>query len=253
MSVNDRATAVLGEMVKRADLQGFVSNPGLPMTSSAHYSEHVIMYTATWPVACVVDGAPPGKNGRLFTVPVGKPTKVPFLAGKFMLDHYGYTGIVQVMEYEQHDEEGNVIGVTYDVETAHKESLEKGREQDEIRFMQWVTDMTTDYINRADGKQKVPPPPPEPIRLIIERRNYKMQDYGIKPIGYRDPIDEMNEARDRENAHLKAQVADLNSKLNLLLQQAGVKTDGDTDGDTGVQNMPAANRPGRGGKPRSGR
>jgi hypothetical protein len=218
------------------------------MTAGMHYTEFVIMYTACDEVCCTVDGAPPGKDGRKFTVPVGKPVKVPWLAGKFMLDHFQYTGVVQVMEHEQLDDDGNVIGVSYDVEDARVRSLELGREQDEVRFMRWVSDMTQDYVNRADGKQKVPPPPPDCIKRIIERRNYKMQDYGIKPIGFRDPIDEMNEARDSENAMLKAQVADLNSKINLLLKMKETEIE-----SANVQSVPATDRPGTGRPPRRGR
>src|SRR5215471_3904203 len=160
------------------DLQGMVSNPGLPMTAGLHYTEFVIMYTACDEVCCTVDGAPPGKDGRKFTIPINKPVRVPWLAGKFMLDHYGYTGGVQVREIEQTDEDGNVIGVTYDTESARAESLAKGVEQDQIRWQRFVTDMVEDFVKRS----KTVPPPPEAIVKIIERRGYKMQDFGIKPI-----------------------------------------------------------------------
>jgi len=53
---------------------------------------------------------------------------------------------------------------------------------------------------------------------IIARRNYKLADYGIKPIGFEDPVDVANKAMADENKTLKAQVADLNSKFEAFMK-----------------------------------
>jgi len=198
---------------------GVVPSPGLPMTAAMHYTSTMVLFTAMDPVETVVDGAPPGPRGRLFIVPVNKPTKVPHEAGRFILDHLGYTGVVRVNEEETLDEEGNVIGLSYDVETARQESLAKGKEHDEIRFRRFVADMMADYVSRKDGKSLAPPPPPDVILRVIERRGYKLQDYGIKPVGFEDPADLKQKAIEDENRTLKAQMADLNSKFELMLRQ----------------------------------
>jgi len=198
---------------------GVIPSPGLPMTAAMHYTSTMVLYTALDRVETVVDGAPPGPNGRLFIIPVNKPTKVPWEAGRFILDHLGYTGVVRVKEEETVDEDGNVIGLSYDVESAREESLTKGKEHDEMRFRRFVADMMADYVSRKDGKSLAPPPPPESILRIIDRRGYKLQDYGIKPIGFEDPADLKQKAIEDENRTLKSQMADLNSKFELLLRQ----------------------------------
>lgn len=219
-----------------------VSNPGLPMTAPLHYSSTVVLYTAVDPIEVIVDGAPPGPNGRLFKIPTGKPVKVPHEAGRFIIEHLGYTGVVRVREEEQKDKDGNVIGITYDVESAKIESLEKTKQMDEVRWHQFISDMVEDFVK----KNKPVPPPPEAINRIIKRRGYRMQDFGVKPIGFKDPVDEMNAARDAENKELKDQVADLNSKLNLLLKQQAMKEGaGNDDGkDANVQSVPTTDRSG---------
>lgn len=231
-----------------------VSNPGLPMTAALHYLEYHVMYSAVDRVECVVDGAPPGKNGRLFIVEPGKPTKVPWAAAKFMLDHLGYTGVVVVPEYEKTDEDGNVIGIEYDIATAKAESEAKTVEQDEWRWRRFVNDMVEDFVKKG----KPVPPPPEAINRIIIRRGYKMQDYGIKPIGFKDPIDERNEAIIKENAELKAQMKVFQAQMDLLIKQGAAKDAAkeaakDAHDNADVHNVPTADRAGTGRKPRGAR
>lgn len=237
-------------------LQGMLSNPGLPATAALYQTSTMVLFTALDKVATVVDGAPPGKNGRLFIVEPNKPVKVPYEAGRFIIEHLGYTGVVRVNEQEKLDDEGNVIGIEYDVATARDESLAKGKEQDSIRWQRFISDMVTDFVKQS----KPVPPPPEAIVRIIERRGYRMQDYGVKPIGFQDPVDMKQAAMESENATLRTQVNDLMSKMDLLIKQGSgreaiqeAKDENAKDSDANVQDMPAANRPSGGGKPRSRR
>lgn len=191
---------------------GALANPGLPMTASMHYTSTMVLYTAMDEVRCVVDGAPPGPNGRLFIVPPNKPTKVPYIAGKFILEHLAYTGVVRVEEVEEE------LGITYLVDEARESSLALGKEQDGLIWRQYISDMMDDYIARRDGKNKVPPPPPQRILNIINRRGYKLSDYGIKPLGFQDPVDVESARIKQENASMKLQLADLNSKFETLIR-----------------------------------
>lgn len=220
---------------------GMIPNPGLPMQASMYYGKTMVMYTAGDRVEAVVDGAPVGPNGRLFVVDVNDPTEVPWEAGRFMLEHLGYTGVVRVDEIDVRDEKGRRTGTEYDIEKAHAESEAKLLAYDQLIWQQFISDMMEDYVSRRDGKNKAVPPPPARINRIIQRRGYKLLDYGIKPIGFEDPNDVNARAMAEENQTLKAQVADLNSKFEafMKMQSAGigggtnVKEEGDDDNESG--------------------
>lgn len=145
-----------------------------------HYGEAMVLYSAEEEVVVVVDGAPPdmyGHEGRKFTIKPGKPTKVPYEAGRFILDHFLYTGVVRVLETETES------GVSYDVERAKRESAELLKAEDHSRFMRFVNDAVDDYI-----KRNKPVPPPSPAMLdIIKRRGYDLKKFGITPIGWEEP------------------------------------------------------------------
>lgn len=223
------------------NLTGHSSNPGLPDHAPLFYTSDMVLFTVTERVEAVVDGARPGKNGRLFIVEPGKPIKVPWEAGRFILEHLAYTGVVRVAEIEKKDEDDNVIGISYDVEAAKANSLAKCAEADELRFRQYVADCMQDFIARPDGKTKVPPPPPPPLLRIIERRGYKLDDYGIKPLGYKDPNMEHRQKLEAENADIKAKFDSLQAQMTALINAQNVKnakenTDGQNaeDEDTGA-------------------
>lgn len=185
------------------------------------YGEAMVLYTSER-VACVVDGAPPGKHGRLFIVEPGKTTKVPYEAGRFILDHLGYTGVVRVEEEETEE------GTHYNLQKAREESESLLAAQDEKRFHQFVTDCVEDYVKR----NKPVPQPPESILAVIHRRGYDLKKFGIVPIGWEDPeknsrvaqleeqvkkMGEMLAARtqsdlERENAELREKVLELQTK-----------------------------------------
>lgn len=221
---------------------GMVPNPGLPMQASMYYGKTMVMYTAGDRVEAVVDGAPVGPNGRLFVVDVNDPTEVPWEAGRFMLEHLGYTGVVRVDEIDVRDERGRRTGTEYDIEKAQAESEAKLLAYDQLIWQQFISDMMEDYVSRRDGKNKAVPPPPERISRIIKRRGYKLLDYGIEPIGFEDPMDVSTKAMAEENKSLRTQVADLNSKFEAFMKmqaqgpQGGTNVttqESDTGDDTG--------------------
>jgi hypothetical protein len=173
--------------------------PGAPVVA-AHFGEAMVMYSESERVECVVDGAPPGDNGRLFIVEPGKPKKVPYEAGRFMLDHLGYTGVVRVAVTETDS------GSTFDLKTAKAESLAKLEKGDDLRFKAWLAGIIEDYVKRS----KPVPEPDESIMRIIERRGYNLKSYGITPIGWAE-----KEKHDDVEA-LRSQVAALTAKLSQL-------------------------------------
>jgi len=175
-----------------------------------NYGERMVLYTAADKVEAVVDGAAPGKNGRLFIVEPNKPTQVPYEAGRFILEHLAYTGVVRVDEWEQKDDDGNVTGITYDVDGAKVASLALSAAADKQRFDQYVRDCVSDYIANPKGAKPVPQPSP-PILAIIERRGYDLRKYGITPIGWEEPD------KDKKLADMQKQI----DQMTALLQQSG--------------------------------
>ena len=184
--------------------------PGVQVMA-ATYHDTMVLYTATDEVRAVVDGARPGPNGRLFVVPPGKPTKVPYEAGRFILEHLGYTGVVRVLEQETE------TGVTWDVDAAREESLLKSEAEDTKRLQQYVTDSVEDYVKR----NKPVPPPPDSIMKIIERRKFDLKRFGIRPIGFADPAQEQADDLAAENKNLKNQLAILSEQVAQLMKAQG--------------------------------
>lgn len=173
--------------------------PGAASTAF-RYHDYMILYTEGEEVCCVVDGAPPGPDGRKFTVTPGKAIKVPYEAGRFILDHLAYTGVVRVTEIE------GDTGTTYDIAAAKTESLAKFEEEDARRWREYVEYCITDKINN----KKAVPATPDSIKRIIARRNYRLADFGIAPIGEIQPQDSAMKA-------MQAQIAELTAKLKDAL------------------------------------
>jgi hypothetical protein len=183
--------------------------PGTPVVM-AHYGESMVLYSAGLRVEAEVSGAPPvlddpkgdpdKHTGRTFVIPVGKATKVPYEAGRFILDHLGYTGVVRV------DVKESESGTKYDIEKAKRESEEKLKRGDEIMFKSWLTGVIDDFVKR----NKPVPAPEGNVLAIIERRGYDLRKYGITPIGWGE------KAADDEKAELKKQIADLQAQVALL-------------------------------------
>lgn len=172
-----------------------------------NYGESMVLYSAIERVAAVVDGARPGPNGRLFIVEPGKAVKLSYEAGRFILDHYAYTGVVRVDEVETDD------GIIYDIEKAKKDSLALTEEQDTKRFQQYVSDVVTDYLNQ----KKPAPQTPDVIKKIVERRGYDLKKYGIFPLGERESANmEKLTALEKENKEKDDQLSRLQQQLAAL-------------------------------------
>lgn len=174
-----------------------------------HYGEAMVLFTAGDAVETVVDGAPVGPEGRLFRIAPGRPKKVPYEAGRFILEHLAYTGVVRVEETETD------TGIEYDIEGAKKASLALLEKQDNARFQVYVASVVEDYIS----KNKPVPPPSPPILAIIERRGFDLKKYGIKPIGWSDPEKERMDAQAKENADLKDELLALRNQMAALSAQ----------------------------------
>ena len=194
--------------------------PGVQV-QAATYHDTMVLYTATDEVRTVVDGARPGPNGRLFIIEPGKATKVPYEAGRFILEHLGYTGVVRVEETETDS------GVTWDVEKAEQESLAKSEEEDNKRLRQFVSDMVTDFVQR----NKPVPSPPESIMRIIERRKFDLKRFGIRPIGFTDPAQEAQDELAAENKSLKDRLAIMEAQMAQLLGSGKDEEDKPVEGE----------------------
>jgi hypothetical protein len=166
------------------------------------YGERIVLYTAGDRVECVVDGAPVGPNGRLFIINPNKPQQVPYEAGRFILEHLAYTGVVRVNEHETD------TGIEYDIEGAKKESLALLEAMDRQRYDQFCRDCVTDYIANPNGAKPVPQPSPA-IMAILQRRGWDLKSRGIVPIGWEEPKRDDPRVEDLQNqlVQLRAQLA----------------------------------------------
>lgn len=184
------------------------------------YGERMVLFTAGDPVECVVDGAPVGPNGRLFKIRPNKPQQVPFEAGRFILEHLAYTGVVRV------EEKGTDTGIEYDIEGAKRDSLALLDQMDRTRFNAYVSGVVEDYV-----KQNKPVPQPSPaIMAIIERRGYDLKRFGIVPIGWADPEKERILKAEEQNKSLQSQLSVLQSQLAALQNQVTDSEDGKKKG-----------------------
>jgi hypothetical protein len=205
-------------------------------TMAQKYRDTMVLFTAMDPVQCVVDGAPPGPMGRLFIVPTDKPVRVPFEAGRFILEHLGYTGVVRVQEVE------NDEGIRYLVDEAREESLVKGEEEDHKRMQAYVEYCVKD---KMENKKPVPAPP-ESIMRIIDRRKFDLGKFGIVPLGWESPTEANSKALVDENKELRNRLKILEAKMADVLEaneaEEGVPdaTEGSDAGDasTGRKRRP---------------
>lgn len=164
------------------------------------YRDYVWLYTEGETVCAVVDGAPPGPEGRKFTIEPGKAKKVPWEAGRFLLEHLAYTGVVRVRETDREDGTGTDL----DIDAAKAESAEKLVGEDERRWQEYVRYCIDDKINN----KRVVPPTPDSIKRIMARRGYRLADFGIQPVGEAAPVDNRIAALQKELADLKARLGD---------------------------------------------
>jgi len=171
------------------------------------YGERMVLYTSGDPVECIVDGAPVGPNGRLFKIQPGKAQQVPYEAGRFILEHLAYTGVVRV------DEKETETGIEYDVEGAKHASLALLETMDRTRFEQYCRDCVSDYIAHPNGAKPVPQPP-APILAILKRRGWDLKSRGIIPIGWEVPAKDDPRVDDltRQIAQLRELLAEREGK-----------------------------------------
>lgn len=236
-------------MATSASLMGAPPNlPGVQV-ESRKYRDTMVLYTAMDKVECVVDGAPPGPNGRLFIVETDKAMRVPYEAGRFILEHLAYTGVVRVNETETE------TGVTYDIASAREESLAKGEQEDRKVMDAYIQYAVHDKI---ENKKPVPAPP-EPIMRILKRRNIDLRRFGIVPLGFETPQDEEITNVKAENDNLKSRLALMENQMAALLKKKGKKAaaaaaepeeeeegeeEGDTEGGEGEVQQPQRARRG---------
>ena len=179
-----------------------------------HYGEAMVLYSAVNRVEAVVDGAPVGPNGRLFIIEKGKAMKLPYEAGRFILDHLAYKGVVRV------DEQETETGVSYDMEKAKEESLALTATEDDKRFQRYIQDVVTDYLNH----KKPAPQTPAAIQEIIDRRGYDLTKYGIFPLGQKETENQQKLAaltqeskdKDAELLKMREQLTDLANTVAKL-------------------------------------
>lgn len=182
--------------------------PGAPITP-LNYGNDAYVYSAALGWEGVVDGAPvrPAiKNkrgdlvggGRLFVIEPGKPQRVPAEVWRFINEHYPYSDVVQVRETETE------TGITFDLEAAKVESMQKGEAADLSCFKAYIGAAVEDYVKRD---KPVPQPPPN-VMAAIERRGYNLKRFGIVPIGWEEP------EKDKRLAELEATVKLLTDKLS---------------------------------------
>ena len=210
-----------------------------PGVKPPDFRDYMFLYTAGEEVAAVVDGAPVGPDGRLFKIPTGKAVRVPWEAGRFILDHMGYTGVVRVNEKDREDGSGTDL----DLKTARMESLAKFEGADQERWRNYVQYVIDDKINN----KRVIPPPPDGIKRIMQRRGYRLEDFGINVPGTQTTAPATSspadiEAIKEQNRLLKESNDALTLRLStfekLLKEAVGDdvdlnEIDADTEGDKG--------------------
>jgi len=172
------------------------------------YGESMVLFSHEG-CAVVIDGAPVGKDGRLYKIPAGKAIKVPFEVGRFLLDtqSFPFLDVVRVSEEETDS------GITYDIELARAESADRRKIADDAAFNQYVQGAVEDFVKR----NKPVPQPPAHILRIMKRTGYKLEDYGIHPIGWKTVENEKLQAVSQENEQLKQDMVEMKRKLDALL------------------------------------
>jgi len=160
------------------------------------------MWIATWgiPHETTVDGAPTGPKGRVYgCTEVGRAKKVPWEAGRFLIEHCAYTGVVRVEESEREDGTGTDLNLT----KAQEESLANFVKGDEEMWQRYL-----DYIVDRIERKMVVPPMPDSVRGVMQRRHYSLNlsDFVTNITGTRVPT-AASTVDNGEVAELRALVA----------------------------------------------
>jgi hypothetical protein len=155
-------------------------------------------YAGTEEIAMVVDGSPVGPLGRLFIVPQDEVVEVPEIAGNELIRHKGYLGVVKVELIKSKTE------LKFNLAKAREESAHLIEVADRRRFESYVEGVVKDRTSKGKPAGATPPA----ILDVMKRGNYKLEDYGIRPVGVRE-----QEASNEVSA-LRAQVDELKKLLH---------------------------------------
>lgn len=175
-----------------------------------------VLYSAEEEVAIISYAGSPGDRGWLRIIERGEPTEFEAVVALDILQHAAYLGVVEVEVMKTKK------GTEYNIEKAEADSAALLIEQDEHRFMGWVSSMVDDYIKR----NKPVPPPGETILRIIQRRGYDPKRYGIVPFGWDDPmaqIKERDQKHEDERAEWKKATEKLTAQVEMLSRQVAGK------------------------------
>jgi hypothetical protein len=180
------------------------------VVSALRYHDYMWILTVGEPAIATVDGAPPGERGRIWGChEPNRPFKVPYEAGRFLLEHLAYTGVVRVDEKERSDGTGTDL----DIAKAKEESELLFEAEDARRWREYVEYCINDKMNN----KKAIPATPESIKKIMARRGYKLSTFGIAPIGEGQPEDLVISELRKQNEQLAKQMALLAAKLDEAL------------------------------------
>lgn len=181
------------------------------VTSAQQYGQTVLLYSEEQLEVGGVYGAPPGPSGYCWTIPAGKPVRVPYEVKRYIAEHLPNSGVVEVTVSETRDEFGNVTGTKFDLPSAKAASQRKLAEGDDNAFRTWLSNTIEDFVKRS----KPVPEPPEHIMTILQRRGYDLKKYGITPVGWaeREKADSMQEMRN-EIAQLRRALAEQAASVN---------------------------------------
>jgi len=183
-----------------------------PGTRPPNYRDYVYLYTVGERCEAVVDGAPVGPLGRLFIVEPNKAVRVPWAAAEWISRHMSYTGVVMVNEVEKRDDQGEVTGTQLDIDKAKTESAALLEDSDRRRWRDYVQYVIDDKLNN----KRVVPPPPDSIRHIMERRGYRLEDFGISIPGAMTPAAESRAAENAQNDQIKILTEQLARQTEII-------------------------------------
>ncbi len=154
-------------------------------------------------VAAVIDN-------KLYVLPPGKPVEMPEFDGNIIMARLHYCGIVRVTE-------------TRDDEGIHLHTKE-AREASKTLLAQKDREIVTEYIQiQLEDRVKINMPalPPSGRQAkVIARSGVKLEDYGVRPVGWvmgKAAEAAIPAAQDGRLAALESQVAKLTSLLTAAL------------------------------------
>ena len=201
------------------------------IVSARGYGDYMWIITFGEPHVTVVDGARPGPRGRVYGCDeVGKAIKVPAEAGRFLVEHCGFSGVVQVEEVTRPDGTGTDLNLRQ----AKEDSEAQFKKGDEDRWQQYMG-----YVMWMLEQKRIVPPPPEGIVNLMKRRGYRLKDYNIDIMGQAGQPGSGSEIAELK-ALVKIQAEQMSNLQDLVRKQAEQLAD--------LENEPVAAAPVRSGR-----